>query len=142
GARIDPPFQVNTRRYTRRGKPLSCAQLPGYNRTMRRGKFVLMVLGLAAAAVWAEDPSTLPILPCAEGSAQGVSCDPSKKELKEANQAFTKVLRLQKEKRLDQAFDQFDTAAQLAPKDTDYVTAREMTRQQIVFAHLQRGNAD
>jgi len=109
---------------------------------MRRGTCVLMVLGLAAAAVCADEPSTLPLLPCAQGSPQAVSCDPSKRELKEANQAFTQGLRLQREKRLDQAFDQFDRAAQLAPKDTYYVTAREMTRQQIVFDHLQRGNAE
>ena len=51
-------------------------------------------------------------------------------------------LRLQKAKLLDQAFDQFDTAARLAPKDVDFVTAREVVRQQVVFDHLQRGNAE
>ena len=101
-----------------------------------------MVWGLAAAAFCGDQPSNLPLLPCPEGTVGAASCNPSKKELKEATEAFTRGLRLQKEKRLDQAFDQFETAARLAPKDVDYVTAREMTRQQMVFDHLQRGNAE
>jgi hypothetical protein len=38
--------------------------------------------------------------------------------------------------------NRFETAARLAPRNVDYVTAREMTRQQIVFDHLERGNAE
>jgi general secretion pathway protein D len=109
---------------------------------MRRGKFVLMVLGLAAAAFCADQPSNLPLVPCPEGTPGAASCNPSKKELKEANEAFARGLRLQKAKLLDQAFDQFDTAARLAPKNVEYVTVREVSRQQIVFDHLQRGNAE
>jgi type II secretory pathway component HofQ len=109
---------------------------------MRWGMFILIALGLAAAAFCSDQPSNLPLVPCSEGSPGAASCNPSKKELKEATEAFSRGLRLQKEKHLDQAFDQFDTAARLAPKDTDYVTAREMTRQQVVFDHLQRGNAE
>ncbi len=109
---------------------------------MRRGKFVLMVLGLAAAAFCTDQPSNLPLVPCPEGSPGAASCNPSKKELKEANEAFAHGLRLQKAKLLDQAFDQFDTAARLAPKDVEYVTAREVTRQKVIFDHLQRGNAE
>jgi len=109
---------------------------------MRWGKTVLLVWGLAGAAFCGEQPSNLPLLPCPEGTAGVSSCNPSKKELKEATEAFTRGLRLQKEKRLDQAFDQFETAARLAPKDVDYLTARELTRQQIVFGHLEHGNDD
>ena len=101
-----------------------------------------MVLGLAAGAFCTEQPPNLPLVPCPEGSPGAASCNPSKKELKEANEAFAQGLRLQKAKLLDQAFDQFDTAARLAPKDVEYVTAREMTRQLVVFDHLQRGNAE
>ena len=81
-----------------------------------------------------------PLLPCPEGSPEAVSCNPSKKELKEASAAFTKGLKLQREKRQDEAFDQFETAARLAPKEVEFVTARELTRQQLVFDHLERGN--
>ena len=109
---------------------------------MRGVRFALMVLGLAAAAWCRDQPSNLPLLSCPESSPGAAACNPSNKELKEAAEAFTRGLRLQKEQRLDQAFDQFDTAARLAPKDVEYVTAREMTRQRIVFDHLRRGNAE
>ena len=109
---------------------------------MRGGKFILMAWGLAAAAFCSDQPSNLPLVSCPEGSPGAVSCNPSKKDLKEAGEAFSRGLQLQKEKRLDEAFDQFETAARLAPKDVEYLTAREMTRQQIVFDHLERGNAE
>jgi general secretion pathway protein D len=109
---------------------------------MRWGRFILIAWGLAGAAFCTEQPSNLPILPCAEGSPGAVSCNPSKKELKEADDAYAKGVRLQRGKRLDEAFDQFETAARLAPRNFEYLTAREMTRQQIVFDHLERGNAE
>ncbi len=62
--------------------------------------------------------------------------------MKDARAAFAAGLKLQRQKRLDEAFDQFETAARLAPKDVDYLTARELTRQQVVFDHLERGNAE
>ena len=73
--------------------------------SMSAGKFVLMAWVLAAAAFCSDQPSNLPILPCPEGAPGAVSCNPSKKELKEASEAFNKGLRLQKAKLLDQAFD-------------------------------------
>ncbi len=109
---------------------------------MRGGKFILIALGLAVAAFCSDQPSNLPLVPCPEGSPGAGSCNPSKKELKEASEAFAKGLRQQKEKHPDQAFDQFETAARLAPKDVDYLTARELTRQQLVFNHLERGNGE
>jgi general secretion pathway protein D len=112
---------------------------------MRRGKFirltsVLLILGIAAAA--SDQPTAAPLLPCPEGSPGAVSCNPSKKELKDASQAFARGLKLQREKRQDEAFDQFETAARLSPRDVEYVTARELTRQQLVFDHLERGNEE
>src|ERR1700680_860304 len=63
---------------------------------MRGGKSILMALALAVAAFCSDQPSNLPLVPCPEGSPGAASCNPSKKELKEASQAFTKVIRLQK----------------------------------------------
>jgi general secretion pathway protein D len=101
---------------------------------------ILMILGLTASAD--DQPPTVPLLPCAEGLPGAVSCNPSKKEIKEAGVAFAKGLKLQRQKRQDEAFDEFETAARLTPRDVGYVTARELTRQQLVFDHLQRGNAE
>lgn len=117
--------------------------LPSYNRDVRWGNFIrlaLIVLTLRLAVSASDQPATAPLLPCPEGTPEAVSCNPSKKELKEAGQAFAKGLKLQREKRQDEAFDQFETAARLDPKDVEFVTAREMTRQQLVFDHLERGN--
>jgi hypothetical protein len=49
-------------------------------------------------------------------------------------------MKLQKDKRLDEALVEFERAADLVPQDVQYVTLREMVRQQLVFDHLQRGN--
>lgn len=138
---------TNTRRYTGRRDTLGLALVPSYNRKMRGGKFIrlsliLLTLGLAASAVAADQPTGTPLLPCPESSPRAVTCNPSKKEAKEAGEAFAKGLKLQRERRQDEAFDAFETAARLAPKDAEYVTAREMTRQQLVFDHLTRGNAE
>jgi hypothetical protein len=108
---------------------------------MRWGKFILLACALATAAFCADQPAA-PLLNCPQGYPGTVSCDPSRKELREARSAFAQGLRLQREKRMDQAFERFETAARLAPKDVEYLTAREMTRQQIVFDHLELGNAE
>ena len=108
---------------------------------MRWGKVVLIVWGLAAAALCSTHTSNLPLLPCVQNSPGAPSCNPSKGELKEASEAFAKGLKLQRGKQLDEAFDEFETAARLVPRNLDYVTARELTRQQVVFDHLERGNA-
>jgi general secretion pathway protein D len=62
--------------------------------------------------------------------------------MNEAKSAFSKGLKLQHEKRTDEAFSQFETAARLAPAEVTYVTARELTRQQLVFDQLERGNSE
>src|SRR5271170_6191456 len=49
-------------------------------------------------------PTTASLLPCGEGSHGTVSCNPSKKDLKAAGEAFARGLKLQREKRQDQAF--------------------------------------
>jgi general secretion pathway protein D len=126
-------------------KPAVSPPLPSYNRDVRWGNFIRLVLVLVTLGLTAfadDQPPTVPLLPCAEGLPGAVSCNPSKKEIKEAGVAFAKGLKLQRQKRQDEAFDEFETAARLAPRDVGYVTARELTRQQLVFDHLQRGNAE
>jgi len=99
----------------------------------------VFALGVVA---WASDNSqNVPLLPCPQGSPETIGCVPSKRELKKAKDAFSKGLKLQHENRMDEAFTQFEEAAQLVPKGVDYLTAREMARQQLVYERLQRGNA-
>lgn len=103
---------------------------------------VLLTMGLTLFAPAAEQPTAAPLVACPEGSPGTVSCNPSKKDLRNARDAFAKGQKLQREQQQSQAFDQFETAARLAPKDVEYLTARELTRQQLVFDHLERGNAE
>lgn len=83
----------------------------------------------------------MPVLPCGPGEPGTAACNPSKEELKEAKAAFTQGLKLEHDKRTQEAFDQFDAAARLAPRNVAYLTAREVLRQQVVFDDLERGNA-
>jgi general secretion pathway protein D len=111
---------------------------------------ILVVLALTAAGFCSDEstnpPSSPPaenvaVLPCGEGTAAAPGCNPSKKEMKEAKSAFAKALRLEKYQHPEEAFEAFQAAARLEPRNVSYVTARELCRQQLVFAALQRGNA-
>src|SRR5271167_794685 len=106
------------------------------------GKSIIAIgtMLLATAAFSTDAPPSLPLVPCPGASPSASPCTPSKAELKEAKTAFAIGLKFQHSQHLTEAFDQFEAAARLAPQNVEYVTAREMTRQQLVFDHLQQGN--
>jgi len=114
---------------------------------MSRGKpipaiaIAIATMLLAVVAFASDATPSLPLVPCPEGTPSAPSCTPSKSELREAKVAFAKALRFQHSQHLAEALDQYEIAARLAPQDVAYVTAREMARQQLVFDHLQQGNA-
>lgn len=118
--------------------------IPGYNRSMRvrLGWFILVIALCPPAAPAADQPQNLLILPCAQAAPADHTCNPSKADLKKAKADFSRAMKLQKEKRFPEAFEEFDAAARLSPKNVDYVTALAMVREQLIFDHLQRGNAD
>jgi general secretion pathway protein D len=64
----------------------------------------------------------------------------TKAEVEAARKAFQKALKLQKQNRLAEAFTKFKQAADLEPGNFQYVTAREIARQQLIYKHLQAGN--
>lgn len=126
---------------------------------MSRSLLVLALALMAVVCVAQEPPQGAPsaqsspaestagqlpaaVVPCPENAPGGAACQPTKSELKEAKKAFDKALKLQKNRRLDEAFPQFETAARLAPKNAEYITAREMARQQLVYNHMELGNRD
>jgi len=82
-----------------------------------------------------------PTLACGNGVPGGVNCIPSKKDLKEALHAYAHGLKLRDHKHLEEAFAQFDEATRLAPQDTLFLSAREVTKAQLVFQHTERGDA-
>ncbi len=95
----------------------------------------------AAGVLAADNAAVKPGSYCASSVPGVPACDVPKNDLKAAKGAFQRGLKLQRERRLDEAFEQFETASRLVPKDIDYATAREATRQQLVYDHMQAGNA-
>jgi general secretion pathway protein D len=82
-----------------------------------------------------------PAISCANGVPGSVNCAPSKKDLKEALNAYNHGLKLQDHKNLEEAFAQFDQASRLVPQNATFLSAREMTKAQLVFQHTERGDA-
>jgi general secretion pathway protein D len=101
-----------------------------------------LVVAAAVSALCADLSQSAALVPCAAGDSHKLGCDPSKKDLKEAKRAFSKAISLQKSKRSDEAFDQFQSAARLDPKNIGYLTARELMRQELVGIHMKLGNDD
>src|SRR5437763_1297687 len=99
----------------------------------------------AVAALWtgsalcADQPKPA-LLPCPAGFRE-VQCNPSGHELKDAQNAFRRGLKLQA-KAPEQAYQEFDRAAQLVPRNLEYITARELALQQLVYNHIARGNSE
>ena len=122
--------------YSRR----SVLPFPGTIIRMRAAWTALLVAVVSMAPCYAVDDTSQPIaiLPCPTANA---SCQPSKSDLKKAKEAFHRGLKLENQKKKDEAFTEFDTAARLAPTNIDYVTALALLRQQLVSEHIQKGNA-
>ncbi len=62
------------------------------------------------------------------------------KERKQAQDDFKEGMKLKSSGKLDEAFEKFEQAAELSPRNLDYITAREFTRQQLVMQAMDRGN--
>jgi general secretion pathway protein D len=82
-----------------------------------------------------------PIISCGNGIPGGIYCAPSKKDLKEARDAYAHGLKLQDHQHLEEAFAQFDEASRLVPDNVKFLSALEMTKSQLVFQHTERGDA-
>lgn len=61
--------------------------------------------------------------------------------MKEAREAFSRGLKLQKTYP-DQAYEEFQRANDLVPRNAEYMTAREVARQQLVYNQIERGNSE
>jgi general secretion pathway protein D len=75
--------------------------------------------------------------PCSGKSAK--ECGVSPEDFKTAREAYGRGLKLQK-RQPEQALSAFEEAARLVPRNLEYLKAREMLRQQLVYEHVQQGN--
>jgi general secretion pathway protein D len=113
---------------------------------MRQTSFILAVglltanLAVSAYAA-ADDPVPAPPISCGNGIPGGVNCIVSKKDIKQARSAFREGVKLEQQRRLPEALDRFDNALRLAPRNMQYLTAREVVKAELVFNHVQSGNA-
>jgi general secretion pathway protein D len=112
---------------------------------MRRTTFIMAMGFLAATLAMpafgdSGNDSSAPPISCGNGIPGGINCLVSKKELKQARNAFREGVKLQDHQRLEEAFTQFNTASRLAPQNMQFLTARELVKAQLIFDHIQRGN--
>jgi general secretion pathway protein D len=112
---------------------------------MRRASSILLICSVLAAmatASFAADVATpAPEISCGNGVPGGVYCIPSKNEMKQAQSAYKRGKRLQKQDHEEQALAQFDQASRLVPQDLKYLSAWELTKSQLAFQHTQQGEA-
>jgi hypothetical protein len=90
----------------------------------------LLALLFVAAAAWAQ--SSAPVTP--------VPPPASPHDRKLAAKEFKEGVGCKKDGRNDEAFRHFRRATDLDPRNVDYVTAREVLRQVVVYDNIQRGN--
>jgi len=113
---------------------------------MRCAQSILAVCLLAALPVvpsfaGSDAPVDIPAISCGNGIPGGINCVPSRKDLKDAHNAYARGLKLEDRQRFAEAFDAFDQASRLVPQDTQFFSAREVAKSQLVFQHTARGDA-
>ena len=104
---------------------------------------VCLLAAMPDVPAFAGSDSTVdtPTISCGNGVPGGVNCIPSRKDLKEARNAYAHGLKLQDHRHLEEAFARFDEASRLVPHDILFLSAREVTKAQLVFQHTERGDA-
>ncbi len=113
---------------------------------MRYVSFIVGICVLAGMtsvfAPAADDPATAaPMISCGNGIPGGIYCVPSKEELKHAHRAYSLGLKLEKQNRQEEALAKFDQASRLVPDDIAFLSAWELTKSQLAFQHIERGDA-
>jgi tetratricopeptide (TPR) repeat protein len=101
----------------------------------------LAALAAVPASAWADGPTPVPPILCANGLAGGTSCAPSKQDRKEARKAYNRGVKLSEQRQEEDALKQFAEAVRLDPQNTAFLTSREVVKARLVFDHMERGNA-
>ena len=112
---------------------------------MRRAAFIvsagLLAAGLSIpAAAAADDPAAPALVSCGNGIPGGVNCVRSRKDEKEARGAYSLGLKLEKQQHFNAAFEQFDRAVRLDPRNAKFFETRELAKAGLVYEHVERGN--
>jgi tetratricopeptide (TPR) repeat protein len=124
---------------------LFAALLPAYGQQSARSPGTVMsppVPAAASPAITAQVGSPAAALPalCSEQANSKLPKCLTVDERRRASGEFRAALKLQKRSRVREAFAHFEAAAKLAPDNLEYLTAREVARQKLVFEDVQAGN--
>src|SRR5271170_3670118 len=98
---------------------------------------LLSLPAFAGSAATADVSVDTTVISCGNGIPGGVNCILSKKDLKEAHDAYSHGRKLQEHQRLEEAFNKFDEASRLAPQNMKFFSAREVVKSQLVFQHTE-----
>ncbi len=112
-------------------------------RRLRSTLAVCLLAGMPGLPAFAgnDAPADTPKISCGSGEPGAINCVPSKEDLKQARSAYNQAVKLQDRKHLEESFAKFDRASRLVPRDPRFLSAREMTKAQLVFQHTERGDA-
>jgi len=114
----------------------------------------MLCLGLLAQVLTAQQPPASSKVSAPETTSEAVGASntdqlassvvvpppPNAHEIAEAKKEFSAGLRLKASGKSEPAYEKFVRAAELNPRNVEYATARELTRQELVMAALDRGN--
>ena len=67
---------------------------------------------------------------------------PTERDIATAKRQFAAGVKLKSAGKTQAAFEQFEQASQLDPRNVEYLTAREISRQQLVMEAVERGNRE
>jgi general secretion pathway protein D len=101
---------------------------------------IIVVAVVSALPAIAGDDTLSPVT-CGNGVPGGVSCLATKQEKKQARRFYERGRQLESENRPEDAYQQYDEAARLAPQTVAYLSARELVKARLVFEHMEKGNA-
>jgi general secretion pathway protein D len=110
---------------------------------MRRLAAILVLFSSAAwvqSAPQSANPGLEQLQLCAQQPTPA-TCGVSKRELQQGKRDFARGLKLQKAGKSAEAFDVFDAAARVVPRNLEYATVREVVLQKLVYEHVQKGNS-
>ncbi len=103
----------------------------------------VLAVGLALPAFSAADePASMsPPVSCSNGIPGGINCIVTKEGMRQAREAYARGIKLEEHGQPEDAFVQFDQASKTVPQNVQFLTAREVVKGQLVFNHIERGNA-
>ena len=100
-------------------------------------KRLAAIVVACAISAFAADTAP-PKVPCLTADAK--DCGVPASDMKQARKLYDRGTKLKTQDHVEEALDYFERASQLVPRNVEFATAREMTRQALVFDHIRRGN--